>query len=226
MSSTQVDAAPSIAATRQSPLGCHQQSRCNEPLSSTGTPFTTGSSSIISGADVRQSLIAERPVLAGSGSKLEAFLITETHFLRQTPNFLGAGINPQEIIDLVEQCAQSPILFLVDNIAKDGGEALLHRLRQEHHPPLTIHVSTSRCWTSRQQLEDFPAEALLSAESVGTGRFNAALAMVLGGGRYIDAVMIQHAELPSKATTKLSNRELEVTLGVARGLRSLWTNEV
>ena len=187
-------------------------------MSSSGTPFTSGSPSIISGADIRQTLIADKPVLAGSGSKLEAFLITETHYLRQTPNFLGAGISPKEILDLVHQCTQSAVLFLVDNIADDAGEALLHRLRLEKHPPLTIHVSTTRRWTSRDQLENFPAEALLSVDSVGSGRFNAALATVLGGGRYIDALLLEHTNRSSAATAKLSNRELEVTLGVARGL--------
>ena len=156
--------------------------------------------------------------MAGSGSKLEAFLITEIHYLRQTPNFVGAGINPKEVLDLVNQCTQQGVLFLVDNIANDGGEALLQRLRQEKHPPLVIHMSTTQQWTSRGHLERFPAEALLSAESVGTGRFNAALATILGGGRYIDELLLQQADLPSEATLKLSTRELEVTLGVAQGL--------
>ena len=187
-------------------------------MSTTGTPFTTGSPSITSGADIRQLLVSEKPVLAGCGSKLEAFLITEIHYLRQTPNFLGAGINPKEVLDLVRQCTQPGVLFLVDNIAEDGGESLLQCLRQEKHPPLVMHMSTSKPWTSRRHLESFPAQALLSSDSVGTGRFNAALATVLGGGRYIDQLLLQQADLPVEATRKLSTRELEVTVGVAQGL--------
>jgi two-component system response regulator DesR len=187
-------------------------------LSIAATPFTTEHSSVTSGTDLRQMLIANQPLVAGSGSKLEAFLITETHHLRHTPNFQGTGINGKEVLDLVRQCTQSALLFLVDSIAADGGEALLHQLRQEKHPPLVLYVSGTRRWQSREQLDLFPAHALLSVDSVGSGRFNAALATMLGGSRYVDELLLQQASQPIEATSKLSSRELEVTLGVTQGL--------
>lgn len=166
---------------------------------------------------MRQALIADRPVLAGSGSRLEAFLIAETHQLRHTPNFLGAGITAREVLDLVQACDREALLFLVDSIAADGGEALLQTLRQERHPPLVLHVTTCRRWPSRDALESFPAHALLSADSVGSGRFNAALASLLSGVRYVDEQLVRQAAQPSAATARLSDREIAVAIGVAQG---------
>ena len=180
-------------------------------------PFTTNSRSVHIGTEIRQSLLGDRPFVAGSGSALEAILMAEVHWLRATPGFLGAAATEKEVQDLVASVDEPVVLFLVDSIAPDAGLSLLRSLARGPHPPLVAHLSEQNRWHSREQLEHFPAQAMLSAQSIGSGKLNAALASILGGGRYLDEQLLQCIQTTELAVSILSQRERSVAAQVAQG---------
>jgi DNA-binding NarL/FixJ family response regulator len=186
-------------------------------MSTPESPFTAESRSVRQGTAVRQALIGNRPVVAGTGNALEAILIAETHALRHTPRFLGCGVNGAEVKTLLAPLQESALLLLMDSIAADGGRALLEELRQGPHPPLVVHVTVVGRWLSEAEMEAFPADGLLSVQSIGTGRFNAALAAVLAGLRYRDEALRPIGEEGGTAAAGLNRRELEVARAVASG---------
>jgi len=181
------------------------------------TPFTPESESVRSGTEIRQALLGEHPLVAGSGNPLEAILIAEVHWLRGTPGFLGAAITEKEVYDLVLSVDRRVVLFLVDSIASDKGLALLASLARSDHPPLVAHLSHCDNWQSREELESFPAHALLSTHAIGTGKLNAALAAILAGGRFYDDELTHSFRATEMACSVLSQRERMVSARVARG---------
>ncbi len=142
--------------------------------SSAGSSFTANSVSVRIGTEIRQSLLADHALVAGGGSALEAMLIAEVHCLRGTPGFIGAATTAKEVQDLVVSVDKRVLLFLVDSIAKDKELALLRVLADTPYPPLVAHLSNYESWASREELDHFPAHALLSSHSIGTGKVNAA----------------------------------------------------
>lgn len=187
-------------------------------MSGSDSPFTRDSRSVRQGTEVRQALIGNRAVVAGTGNELEAILIAETNALRHTPRFLGCGITVQEVCELLDRVQESALLLLMDSIAADGGRQLLLDLQHRIHPPLVVHVTVVGHWLSRSDLDTFPAHGLLSVHSIGTGRFNAALTAVLAGLRYVDEALVPLSEAGAAATFGLHRRELEVARAVATGL--------
>ncbi len=181
------------------------------------SPFTPNSRSVHTGTEIRQSLLGDRPFVAGSGSALEAILMAEVHWLRATPGFLGAATSEKEVQDLITSVDEPVVLFLVDSIAPDAGLSLLQSLAHCPHPPLVAHLSGQSLWRSREQLERFPAQAMLSAHSIGSGKVNAALAAILGGGRYLDEELLQSIHTTELASSILSQRERAVAAQVAQG---------
>ena len=179
--------------------------------------FTSSSSSVHAGTEIRQSLLGSQPLVVGSGSALEAMLIAEVHWLRGTPGFIGAAITEKEVRDLVLSVNERVLLFLVDSIAPDKGLGLLHSLANSRFPPLVAFLSTRADWASLEELDRFPADALLSSQSIGSGRLNAALATILSGGRYRDDELAQSLRVTEAACSALGHREREVALRVAQG---------
>lgn len=194
-----------------------KESPHNQQEPSTGSSFTTNSTSVRIGTEIRQSLLADHALVAGSGSPLEAMLIAEVHWLRGTPGFIGAATTVKEVQDLVVSVDKRVLLFLVDSIAKDKGLALLSALADTPYPPLIAHLSNCESWASREELDHFPAHALLSSHSIGTGKVNAALATILGGGRYCDEELIQSLQVTEAACSILNQRERMVAACVAQG---------
>ena len=186
-------------------------------MSKPESPFTGNSPSVRQGTEVRQALIGERAVVAGTGNRLEAILIAETNALRQTPRFLGCGINAEEVCSLVNQVEESVLLLITDSIAADGGRQLLVDLQQRINPPVVIHVTVAGRWLSRAEIDAFPAQGMLSVQSIGSGRFNAALAAVLTGQRYVDEALVPLVDGKAAPLCGLNRRELEVARAVAMG---------
>ena len=122
------------------------------------SPFTPNSRSVHTGTEIRQSLLGDRPFVAGSGSALEAILMAEVHWLRATPGFLGAATSEKEAQDLITSVDEPVVLVLVDSIAPDAGLSLLQSLAHGPHPPPPLPGNMTSLLTLRQPTSTYLTE--------------------------------------------------------------------
>ncbi len=153
------------------------------------------------------SLLGSWPIVFGSGSWLEAHLVARLAMASRQPNLRGCGITEQEVWDLVQQelerdNASAPLVVLCDSLAADQGWGLTQRLRGLSPALQVIVLVQNDQWITAACLNDCQAQAIVHAESFGTGVVIRALQALRRGQTYRD----------------LRIRERQVLQGLVRGL--------
>ena len=169
-------------------------------------------------------LLGSWSIVFGSGSWLEAHLVTRLGVASRQPNLRGCGINEQEVWDLVQQerrrdRAQAGLVVLCDSISGDQGRALMHRLRGLRQPPRIILLVQDDRWLTPDILADCQAQAIVHQQSFGSGVVIRALQGLRRGHPYVDPRLQER--LQQGGAVSLSGREQQVLEGLARG----WTNK-
>lgn len=169
-------------------------------------------------------LLGSWSIVFGSGSWLEAHLVTRLGVASRQPNLRGCGINEQEVWDLVQQerrrdRAQAALVVLCDSISGDQGRALMRRLRGLRQPPRIILLVQDDRWLTPDILADCQAQAIVHQQSFGSGVVIRALQALRRGHPYVDP-RLQERFQQGRAVS-LSGREQQVLEGLARG----WTNK-
>jgi len=164
-------------------------------------------------------LLGNWPIVAGTGSWLEAHLVARLALVARVPNLCGSGINEQEVWDLVrEQAAEGreTLVMLTDSIAADQGRRLIRRLRRSRARALILLLVQQDHWLTPEALADCQAQAVVHVESFGSGRLIRALQALRLGQTYIDPRLLER--LQQQAAIALSGREQQVLAGLSRGL--------
>jgi len=164
-------------------------------------------------------LLGSWPIVAGTGSWLEAHLVARLALTARVPNLCGSGINEQEVWDLVRQQAaegRETLVLLTDSIAADQGRRLIRRLRRSRARVLILLLVQQDHWLTAEALADCQAQAIVHVESFGSGRFIRALQALRHGQSYLDPRLQERLRQPAVIT--LSAREQQVLTGLARGL--------
>lgn len=165
-------------------------------------------------------LLGGWPIVFGSGSWLEAHLVARLALASRQPNLRGCGINEQEVWDLVQQELKqgnrgAPLVVLCDSIAPDQGRALIRRLRALSQALQVVVVVQDEEWLTADALADCQAQAIVHAESFGTGVVVRALQALRRQQTYRDPRI--HEELDDAAAVQLNGRERQVLQGLTRG---------
>ena len=166
-------------------------------------------------------LLGSWSIVFGSGSWLEAHLVTRLGVASRQPNLRGCGINEQEVWDLVQQerrrdSGQPPLVVLCDSISDDQGRALARRLRGLSKALQIILVVQNDRWLTPASLAKCKAQAIVHGESFGTGVVIRALQALRRGQTYVDPRIQERLE--SSLAVVLSGRERQVLDGLAQGL--------
>lgn len=164
-------------------------------------------------------LLGSWPIVAGTGSWLEAHLVARLALTARVPNFCGSGINEQEVWDLVHQQAAEGgdvLVMLTDSIAADQGRRLIRRLRRSQHRLLILLLVQQDHWLTSESLADCQAQAIVHVESFGSGTLIRALQALRHGQTFLDPRLRQR--LQQEAAIALSGREQQVLVGLSRGL--------
>ena len=166
-------------------------------------------------------LLGSWSIVFGSGSWLEAHLVTRLGLASRQPNLRGCGINEQEVWDLVQQerrrdSGQPPLVVLCDSISDDQGRALARRLRGLSKALQIILVVQNDQWLTPASLAKCKAQAIVHGESFGTGVVIRALQALRRGQTYVDPRIQERLE--SSLAVVLSGRERQVLDGLAQGL--------
>jgi DNA-binding NarL/FixJ family response regulator len=169
-------------------------------------------------------LLGSWSIVFGSGSWLEAHLVTRLGVASRQPNLRGCGISEQEVWDLVQQerrrdRAQAGLVVLCDSISGDQGRALMHRLWGLRQPPRIILLVQDDRWLTPDILADCQAQAIVHQQSFGSGVVIRALQGLRRGHPYVDPRIQER--LQQGGAVSLSGREQQVLEGLARG----WTNK-
>jgi DNA-binding NarL/FixJ family response regulator len=183
--------------------------------------FVPGSAAFLRRTRLVNGLLGGWPIVFGSGSWLEAHLVTRLALAPRLPNLRGCGINEQEVWDLVQQeleegSRKAPLVVICDSLANDQGRGLMRRLRALPQSPPIIAVVQNDQWLSSATLEDFQAQAIVHGESFGTGVVIRALQALRRGKTYVDPRI--HERMDQSPAVTLSGRERQVLQGLARGL--------
>ncbi len=164
-------------------------------------------------------LLAHWPIVAGTGSWLEAHLAARLALAAQLPRLCGCGISEQEVLDLVRQQRQEgtvPLVLLSDSIAADQGRRLIRRLRHGRSRVLVLLLVQSDHWLTAEALAECQAQAIVHVQSFGSGTLIRALQALRRGQRYCDPRLQER--LQQQAAIALSRREQQVLIGLSRGL--------
>lgn len=186
-----------------------------------GHRFLPGSRAFLRRTRLVNSLLGGWPIVFGSGSWLEAHLVARLAVASRQPNLRGCGITEQEVWDLVAQELKegnrgAPLVVLCDSLGADQGSALTQRLRTLT-PALQILVLVQNDqWLTAATLDDCKAQAIVHAESFGTGVVIRALQALRRGQTYRDPRIRER--LDNTRAIQLSGREQQVLQGLVRGL--------
>jgi DNA-binding NarL/FixJ family response regulator len=167
------------------------------------------------------SLLGSWPIVFGSGSWLEAHLVARLAMASRQPNLRGCGITEQEVWDLVQQelerdNASAPLVVLCDSLAADQGWGLTQRLRGLSPALQVIVLVQNDQWITAACLNDCQAQAIVHAESFGTGVVIRALQALRRGQTYRDPRICER--LDDTLALHLTGRERQVLQGLVRGL--------
>jgi DNA-binding NarL/FixJ family response regulator len=134
------------------------------------------------------------PIVAGTGSWLEAHLVARLALVARVPNICGSGIDEQEVWGLVRQQARESekrqdretLVLPTDSIAVDQGRRLIRRLRRSRARMLILVLVQQDHWLTAEALSECEAQAIVHVESVGSGTLIRALQALRRGRIYID----------------------------------------
>lgn len=165
-------------------------------------------------------LLGSWPIVAGTGSWLEAHLVARLALAARLPNLRGCGVSAAEVRELVAEVAQElgrlPLVMLSDSIAPDQGQGLMRQLRRQY-PKLQILLLVQREQRlTAEALQQCPAQAVVAVESFGGGVMIRALQALRRGATFRDPRLLER--LQDQAALQLSPREQQVLEGLARGL--------
>ena len=167
-------------------------------------------------------LLGSWPIVSGTGSWLEAHLVSRLALTARLPNLIGTGINETEVWDLVHQQVEGGrkerelLVILTDSIAADQGRRLMQRLRRNRSGVLILLLVQQDHWLTAEALADCKAQAIVHVESFGSGTLIRALQALRRGQSYLDPRLEQR--LQTQAIIDLSNREQQVLQGLSRGM--------
>lgn len=183
--------------------------------------FRPSSRSSLSRTRLVNGLLGTWPIVFGSGSWLEAHLVARLAVASRQPNLRGCGISAQEVWDLVqleleEGSSGDPLVVLCDSISADQGQALTQRLRAQSPVMPIVRVVQNDQWLTATTLAACQAQAIVHAESFGTGVVIRALQALRRQQTYVDPRIRERLE--ALAAVQLSGRERQVLDGLARGL--------
>jgi DNA-binding NarL/FixJ family response regulator len=183
--------------------------------------FVPGSRAFLRRTQLVNSLLGGWPIVFGSGSWLEAHLVARLAMASRQPNLRGCGITEQEVWDLVQQelerdNASAPLVVLCDSLAADQGRALTRRLRGLSPSLQVIVLVQNDQWITAASLTECQAQAIVHAESFGTGVVIRALQQLRRGQTYQDPRIRER--LDATLAVQLSGRERQVMQGLVRGL--------
>lgn len=153
-------------------------------------------------------------VICGTGSWIEAHLISRLRQIQAIPNLIGCGIDANEVLDLCRRASDPALVMLSTSIAADHGLQLCTTLKQLPHPPklcvFVDHLAANGFST------DLPCDAILLVTSFGSGVVQDALIAISQGQTYRDpALGALGAEPPVQL---LKPREKQVLELLALGL--------
>jgi DNA-binding NarL/FixJ family response regulator len=168
------------------------------------------------------SLLGGWSIVFGSSSWLEAHLVARLALASRQPNLRGCGITEQEVWDLVQQELEqdnlrTPLVVICDSLASDQGQALMRRLLSSSEALQIILVVQNDQWLTSTSLADCKAQAIVHAESFGTGVVIRALQALRRGQTYVDPRLHERFNNTAVAV-QLTRREQQVLQGLARGL--------
>ena len=164
-------------------------------------------------------LLGGWPIVAGTGSWLEAHLVARLALVARVPNLCGSGINEQEVWDLVRQQAaegREMLVVLTDSIAADQGRRLIRRLRRSRARVLILLLVHQDHWLTAEALAKWQAHAIVHVESFGSSTLIRALQALRHGQTFLDPRLQER--LQQQAAIALSGREQQVLAGLSRGL--------
>jgi len=183
--------------------------------------FLPGSRAFLRRTRLVNSLLGGWPIVFGSGSWLEAHLVTRLAVASRQPNLRGCGITEQEVWDLVGQELKegnrgAPLVVLCDSLGADQGRALTQRLRNLNPAVQILVLVQNDEWLTAATLADCQAQAIVHAESFGTGVVIRALQALRRGQTYRDPRIRER--LDNTLALQLTGRERQVLQGLVRGL--------
>lgn len=186
-----------------------------------GMRFVPGSRSFLRRTRLVNSLLGRWPIVFGTGSWLEAHLVTRLAVASRQPNLRGCGVTEQEVWDLVQQELEhgnggAPLVVLCDSLGADHGQTLTRRLRGLN-PALQVALLVQNDqWLTTATLAECPAQAVVHAESFGTGVVIRALQALRRAQTYRDPRILDR--LNAALAVQLNGRERQVLQGLVRGL--------
>jgi len=183
--------------------------------------FLPGSRAFLRRTRLVNSLLGGWAIVFGSGSWLEAHLVTRLAVASRQPNLRGCGITEQEVWDLVEQELEEGnrgalLVVLCDSLGAAQGSVLTQRLRNLNPAVQVLVLVQNDQWLTADTLADCQAQAIVHAESFGTGVVIRALQALRRGQTYRDPRIRER--LDNTRAIQLSGRERQVLQGLVRGL--------
>lgn len=165
-------------------------------------------------AEAVNQLMQPYAVICGTGSWIEAHLISRLRQAQALPNLLGCGIDANEVLDLCRRAPDPALVMLSTSIAADRGLALCTTLRQRPVPPkICIFVDHQ---AAEGVATDLPCDAMLLVTNFGSGVVRDALVAISEGRTYRDPDLdTLNAEARPQA---LKPREKQVLELLALGL--------
>jgi len=166
-------------------------------------------------------LLGSWAIVIGTGSWLEAHLVTRLGLASRTPNLRGCGINAQQVWDLVQRELQQgqkqvPLVILTDSLEADQGRALMRRLRSRRRSLQILLLVQDDQWLSAEALAECQAQAIVHVQSFGRGTLVRALQALRRGQTFLDPRLQAHLQEPGGIA--LNGRERQTLHGLARGL--------
>ena len=169
-------------------------------------------------------LLGNWSIVIGTGSLVEAHLVSRLGLASPVPNLRGCGVTTKEVKDLVQEVLEEqgrlPLLLLVDSVASDQGRGLMRDLRRRLSKLQILLLVQDDSWISAEALATCQAQAIVHVQSFGNGTMIKALQALRRGQRFQDPLLqkrLQERLHPPEAMT-LSSREQQTLEGLARGL--------
>jgi len=159
-------------------------------------------------------LLAPFSVICGTGSWIEAHLITRLGHAQGIPNVKGCGITETEVLDLCRRERDPMLVMLSTSIATDQGLSLCSQLKELRiKPKICIFVEEPTMAIVNSCVQ---CDAIINVTSFGTGAVRDALVAISEGQHYRDP-SLDAAALDDQAIL-LKPREKQVLDLLALGL--------
>ncbi|MCX5969110.1 MAG: response regulator transcription factor [Cyanobacteria bacterium] len=193
------------------------------PENGEGRRFQARSPGFIRRARLVNGLLGGWSIVVGTGSLVEAHLVSRLGLATSVPNLRGCGITAREVKDLVQEVlaeeGRLPLVLLLDSVASDQGQQLMRDLRRRLTKLQILLLVQDDSWISAAALAACQAQAIVHVQSFGNGTMIKALQALRRGQRFQDPLLkkrLQEQLQPPEAMT-LSSREQQTLEGLARG---------